>query len=462
MTMIIEQTLKEEAGRIEFSSSLPLLDEGFLWAKAQALAYAHFGDDPVGLWYEAALPSRNAFCMRDVAHQTIGAAALGLQAHNRNMLYKFAEHISDAKDWCSFWEIDKEDRPAPVDYSDDGDFWYNLPANFDLLDACYRQYLWTGDKAYISDAIFENFYLRTVRDYVARWDKDGDGILEHYKEYGRRGLASYNEDGLHPLVGGDLVGAMYAGYRAFAELVSLKGEAGLAEEFERKAEELQRRYQSVWWNEKARRFYGAFLQDFSFYPSYYSEGNFLPLYYGIIRDNEKLHMTMQDLMLNGVPNVEAKTYLPDIYYRYGLYDYALRELLELTDPGLKRREYPEVSFTVVGAIVSGLMGIQGDGDRTVSTISRLSDTLEWAKVREVPVMGRMVSVEHRGREETRFTNNGVTSVYWKAGFASDANTLLCDGHREAAQLEMDVMGNVSSYVTIEVMPGATSCVRLLQ
>lgn len=48
------------------------LNQVLEWAKEQALAYA-FEDDPVGLWYEAALPGREAFCMRDVSHQSMGA-----------------------------------------------------------------------------------------------------------------------------------------------------------------------------------------------------------------------------------------------------------------------------------------------------------------------------------------------------------------------------------------------------
>ena len=54
----------------------------FQWAKRQALAYA-FDDDPVGPWYEAALPGREAFCMRDVSHQATGAHALGLAGIRR-------------------------------------------------------------------------------------------------------------------------------------------------------------------------------------------------------------------------------------------------------------------------------------------------------------------------------------------------------------------------------------------
>ncbi len=59
---------KYKYGNLEFSCSLSELNRGFSWAKEQALAYVHDGEDPVGLWYEAALPARDAFCMRDTAH----------------------------------------------------------------------------------------------------------------------------------------------------------------------------------------------------------------------------------------------------------------------------------------------------------------------------------------------------------------------------------------------------------
>jgi hypothetical protein len=79
-------------------TSDPAIQQTFEWAKTQALAYVGPKGDPVGDWYEAALPGRHAFCMRDVSHQTIGAYALGLAAQNRNMLQHFAESISEQKD----------------------------------------------------------------------------------------------------------------------------------------------------------------------------------------------------------------------------------------------------------------------------------------------------------------------------------------------------------------------------
>ena len=90
--------------QLELRSSDTRLVQAFDWAKRQALIYV-FESDPVGLWYEAALPGRRAFCMRDVSHQAAGAQALGLAGYTHNMLRRFAENISDSKDWCSYWEI---------------------------------------------------------------------------------------------------------------------------------------------------------------------------------------------------------------------------------------------------------------------------------------------------------------------------------------------------------------------
>ena len=73
-----------------FTSSDKELENAYNWAKKMALSYAHDNSDPVGYWYEAALPQREAFCMRDVSHQAVGAHILGLAKHNKNMFTRFA------------------------------------------------------------------------------------------------------------------------------------------------------------------------------------------------------------------------------------------------------------------------------------------------------------------------------------------------------------------------------------
>jgi hypothetical protein len=163
---------------LQIESSDKKLVQAFQWAKSQAMAYAHDGSDPVGPWYEAALPGRNSFCMRDVSHQTTGAAALGLYPANLNMLERFAAAVSPGRDWAGYWEIDKLGNPSAADYLSDNDFWYNLPANFDLLDSIVRMWRWTGDNTYLNGPSFQRFFESTATAYVNAWDLQPDTILK--------------------------------------------------------------------------------------------------------------------------------------------------------------------------------------------------------------------------------------------------------------------------------------------
>ena len=142
---------------IEFNSSDTALQTAFYRAKEMALLYKGDKNDPVGAWYEAALPSRNAFCIRDVSHQVIAAEVLGMQAANKNMLTLFVSNISESKDWCTYWEMNKYGKPAPEDYRNDTAFWYNLNANFELIYTSWRMFLWTGDSSYIRQPVFRTF-----------------------------------------------------------------------------------------------------------------------------------------------------------------------------------------------------------------------------------------------------------------------------------------------------------------
>lgn len=80
------------------ASNDSVLVKDFEWAKKQAMAFVFRGDDPAGHWYEAALPRRFAFCMRDVSHQLVGAQMLGLADINKNLLAKFVSAIAESRD----------------------------------------------------------------------------------------------------------------------------------------------------------------------------------------------------------------------------------------------------------------------------------------------------------------------------------------------------------------------------
>ena len=453
------------ASPLEFESSDAKLTAAFVWAKAQALDYAFPAsthDDPVGDWYEAALPARFAFCMRDVSHQANGAHLLGLGAFNLNMLGKFARGISPTRDFCSYWEIDKWDRPAPVDYKNDKDFWYNLPANFDVLDACWRQYLWTGNRAYIEDPAFLDFYGLTVNEYIRAWDKNGDGIPEHRKEYGNRGLGGYDEGPYsdRTLNGADLLAVEARAFDSYAEILALRGDPAAAEPLRRRAAGIWERFTGDWWSESRRQFADFALEDGKLVFEDMFWGGVFPLYFGLIPAGERRDATLGRILDGEPEGIEIESYLPEVFYRYGADDAAYAEILKLSDPAKERREYPEVPFALIGAVATGLMGVEPDArTRTVATRSRLTDKTEWAELRNIPVFDGVVDIRHDGRRGTSFAVRAGGNVVWKAVVEGRWKELMVNGvAREALQGE-DEAGRPVSWVTVMLAAGEKAVVN---
>jgi hypothetical protein len=456
---------KAVSSPLEFTSSLASLNQAFAWAKVQALAYV-FSGDPVGDWYEAALPKREAFCMRDVSHQAAGANALGLAAVNKNLFRKFAAHISESKDWCTYWEINRHDKPAPIDYRNDKEFWYNLPANFDVLDAIGRQYLWTGDRAYLDDPVFLNFYERTVKDYVERWALSPEKIMtrpaimnlavpldpkDPYRA--SRGLASYNEDEEGLNVGADLPAAQYAAYKAYALLLGRRGDAAGAAAFEKKAAELKAFFHRTWWDPAAGRYFVFHSPDGRFR---HGIGQEFLLYYGITADGGPTKQAVRETVERQDINIEMRSYYPEIFFRHGEDAAALRTILYLCDPSTKRREYPEVSFAVLGALTRGMMGIEPDArDGSVATLPRLPGDVSWAEIKNVPLLGTVIAVKHIGRTRTEFRNLGPADVTWKACFPEGNDAIVVDGKAQKAEHEKNEAGAFLSFVRLKVKPGRT-------
>jgi hypothetical protein len=450
------QVLAGPRGAIAVESSDQRLVDGFRWAKRQALAYV-FSGDPVGDWYEASLPGRGAFCIRDVSHQSTGAQVLGLSAVTRNMLHQFAASIAESRDWCAYWEIDKPGRPAPVDYKNDKDFWYNLPANFDLLNCCYRQYLWTGEPAYVKDPVFLNFYDRTVTDYVKHWDKDGDGVPESYREYGHRGIGSYDEDlEFHVLVGADLVAAQAAAYSAYAAIAEIRGQADAAVKYRAESERLKTWFNQKWWDAANNRFYRAMNQERAFVSSH---NEAIPeIWFDVVEPGPKI-----DSALHGLTgkNVEVRSYYPEIAYRYERCDLGYTRLMELLDRALPRREYPEVSYAAIGAIAEGMAGIRPDSrSRTVETFPRLTKKTSWLILSHVPVFDNEVEVNHTGHAETQFTNQAGPTLTWRAALPGAHSQLLVDGKSMRAGRGERRDGSPESYVLLQVKPGQRRTVRV--
>jgi hypothetical protein len=450
-------------GAITVTSSYAPLEEGFAWAKDQALAYV-FEGDPVGKWYEAALPGREAFCMRDVSHQVYGGLALGLWEHTENMLFKFAENISGDRQWTSYWEIDKQDRPAPVDYRSDDDFWYNLPANFDVVDASHRAWEWTGDPDYAGDSTFLAFYQRSLTDYIAAWDIDGDGLQESPEENGYRGIATYWEgDGPRALTGADLVAAQYAANLAFAGILDRAPGASPAAEgaargasagavFREEAERLRRLFNDGWWSEEAGRFYTSEVEGGAFDTTAIPLLHIMPHYYGIVEPGAR-----REALLDALPQgrlVEVNVYLAESYYRAGRFEEGFEALMAQVDPDLQRREYPENPFTVVGTTVRYLAGIQPlASEGMVETLPALPDRMETLTLEHVPVLSNQIRVDHDGRRGTILRNERGPRLRWRAAFAGSHENLVLNGRLVPAIVRTNERGEPETYITVDVPRG---------
>jgi hypothetical protein len=457
---------------ITLKTSDARLAAAFEWARSQALAYAFTGD-PVGDWYEAALPGRQAFCMRDTAHQCLGAHMLGLAGSTHNMLRKFAENISESKDWCSYWEINRENLPAPIDYLDDAHFWYNLPANFDVLDACYRMYIWTGDRSYLTDPVFLNFYRRTVHEYVDRWDLGLAHIMtrprimnvrgrpdaaDHFQK--NRGIPSYDEGDPNFAVSIDQLAAQYAGYLAYARIERLKGNSGEAEEFLARARDVKASVNGEWWDNDGHNYHTRVNLDHRLGGSGL---NLALLYYGVAEDGAKAGAVLNGLLKTigdgKAIGIEGQSHFPEVLYREGKAEAAYDQILDLTHTGKNRREYPEVSYAVIGAIATGLMGLELNAAEpekgTVQTLPRLSAATQWAEIDHVPVRANEVNIRHDGVVKTTFVNSKGPSLVWRACFPGSFPALLVDGKSITATHAAAV-----SCTTVDIGSGDTRTVQV--
>jgi hypothetical protein len=467
-----------ESSELDLASSDAHLVASFHWAKKQALSYV-FDNDPVGPWYEAALPGRHAFCMRDTAHQADGAQALGLAKYNHNMLRRFAENISASRDWCSYWEIDRLNRPAPVDYKSDTEFWYNLPANYDVLDACYRMYLWTRDKSYIEDSVFLNFYDRTVTDYTARWSLSPDRIMKRTSNIEEppffRGDPTYEESSRENLVGIDLLATQYAAFRAYAAIQAIRGNIKSAQSSLQTASQIKTLINTVWWNASQGYFYAFFNKQHQFTGRAGAD----LLYRDAADDGPKTASALQTLLVTmksePASAVEAKSHYADILYRYGKPEAAYAQIMNLTHDGRERREYPEVTYSVIGALVTGLMGIRVEPTlpikdiviaqpfRTVvETLPQLAAMTDWVELRNLPLQDSVINVRHQGNRETVLTNHGKTAVNWKASFAGQFEILVINGKPAKSHTSSKYFDHVITSTTLTAMPGQSIQARVVE
>jgi len=457
--------------KLMLESSDARLVKAFDWAKRQARAYAREGD-PVGAWYEGGEPGRESFCMRDISHQVMGGHALGLARNNLNMLHRFAENIAESRDWCSYWGMTRMNKPRRVDYRDDTKFWYCLPANFDVVSACYRMFLWSGDSTYVTDPVFLNFYDRSVVDYVERWALDIDHIMKRprllnvrgvfdpqdkFQKY--RGIPGYDEQTQGYIANAELLSTQYAAYLAYAYIQEFRGDEEKAQKFQKKAAEIKNLMNTCWWNEQEKNFYARVDKDYKMEGR--GGGNFL--FHNLVDDGQKI----KDVINAGGRNST------EVLYRYGDSDSAYSRMMDIAFGPGSRREYPEVSFSWIGSLVNGTMGITVEApspyqawvrgywvDKIVRTLSGLGTKIGWAELRNLPIRANEITVRHEGIRKTTLINQHGPSFIWRAVFPGSYETLLVNGRPMKALIEKDLLDRSVSSVRVTLGAGGAVSVEI--
>jgi len=464
----------ESRSSLEFHTSNPKLNESFQWAKRQALEYLYPGVGMIGPWYEAALPGRKAFCMRDVSHQTEGAAALGLFAANHNMLSQFAASAAPSRNWAAFWEIDGSGKPSTFDYSSDADFWFNLPANFDVLDASVRMWRWTGDNTYRDDPRFRQFFRETLTDYIEQWQLHPDAILARQRIVNRklqkgefvdsRGIPSYTEGTNDFIVGADLLAAEYRAIRSYAEIAVDPQDKALSARMQPGADQLQRILETVVWSPQERHFYGRIRGDRSGAGS----GDTLVLYFGAAKSQDCIRGAL-DYVANPKYweqiNIEEESYIPIVLFRYGKSTDGYKVLFDLTRPDKPRREYPEVSYAAIAALVSGAMGIEPShaGDNfDLRTLAQPLESADDLAVGSLQIRNNVLDIKHSGIATSSLLNRRGPAVRWKAEFSGACGKMRVNGRLVIGVSDSLPGGTPLCSTVVTVPPGGSATVTFIQ
>jgi hypothetical protein len=146
---------------------------------------------------------------------------------------------------------------------------------------------------------------------------------------------------------------------------------------------------------------------------------------------------------------------------------AYEQIIDLSREGRVRREYPEVSYSVVGAIVTGVMGISIEPSAAIADLSpasfnavavtrpSLTSANDWVELRNVSLLGGNVSVRHQGTGRTYLTNHGTASLRWKPEFSGSFGSLQIDGSAARAANRSSLSGPVLAGAVVTVAPAKT-------
>ena len=204
----------------------------------------------------------------------------------------------------------------------------------------------------------------------------------------------------------------------------LMGEKDAAEAFREKAEKLPTEFADGWWNAEEKCFFTYRMADGTFDNRHSGVNAAFPLIREVLRKPEQIEGQLDYIIANEKRlNVEDRSYLPALLWKYGRAEAAMDIWLRMTAPSYERREYPEVSFAAVDALITGYMGLEADaGVNTVHTCSAVEQG-DWALCKEIPLWGGSIDLKHEGKKASELANRTGRTLIWQAHFGSQTKTV---------------------------------------
>jgi len=473
-----------ESPRLSIETSNPKLAQAFEWARGKALSYVQTGKSGVVDGHEghregdghvnyipcywAGYTWRTAFYSRDFCHQAEGAHLLGLQEENLSMLRAFAATATTNRRWYPLWALNFDGSPFKLDYGGDDSFVREVPAVFELVEQCHRQYLWTGNLAYAKDPVLWNFCTKAVTEFIALHDTripngvaEGDGSGDIF-----RGSATYNEIRSPLLEAGDGIACQYQALLAYAGLLGARGEKEEATAFGKRAEQLRSLFNTQWGVKKGIeayvRGYDAQHQavtDFGRENSWFMPMKFITA--PCAKTDAYLDFIARavDSATDRPANLEAISYLPGVFFPYNRVEDGWKWMEYIIDQ--PNREYPEISYTLILHVVEGLLGVEPNAPHNAFlTVPRLPREVARAGVRNVPLGHHYFDVAHEGASKSVVVHkSGPGPLKWQACFYGDHATLTVNGKKKTATTSL-IHGVRASCVTVELAPGQSATVEV--
>jgi hypothetical protein len=119
-----------------------------------------------------------------------------------------------------------------------------------------------------------------------------------------------------------------------------------------------------------------------------------------------------------------------------------------------------VSYTVIGNLGAGLMGIRPlPSEQSIESFPQLTTETGWAALHHVPVGSNVIAIKHIRNNQTALTNESGPALYWRAAFPGTFHTLLSGGNQIPAIRTLRSDGSPETCAVIHVGRGETRVVQ---